>query len=273
MQDKKKKHKKKKEGKVQCFFSGCEFDQCVFGCCCFVFSEKVGIWNFCRCFCGSGRKSSLGPGGGCKKKSRGMGSGLLDLEKHFSFYGAYHSNKVNIWIHVLFVWPIVFTAMMLLAYTKPLAPQLPVMASLPFHEFMVLNYTFVFAAVYALFYISLDPRAGSLAAFLVLACWVGANAAAQSLPFVSGRNLILVTQGVCWTSQFIGHGVFEKRAPALLDNIVQAFLMAPFFVLLEVLQSTFHYEPYPGFSKSVESKVNESIAKFRASKKKKNLAD
>lgn len=29
--------------------------------------------------------------------------------------------------------------------------------------------------------------------------------------------------------------VLQKRAPALLDNIVQAFVMAPFFVLLEVL--------------------------------------
>lgn len=252
-------------------FSGCEFDQCVFGCCFVFFRES---WNLeLLSFASVGHEERDLGDGGCKKKSRGMGSGLLDLEKHFSFYGAYHSNKVNIWIHVVFVWPIVFTAVMLLAYTKPLAPQLPVMASLPFHEFLVLNYSFVFAAVYALFYINLDPRAGSLAAFLVLACWVGANAAAQSLPFVSGRNLILVTQGVCWTSQFIGHGVFEKRAPALLDNIVQAFLMAPFFVLLEVLQSAFHYEPYPGFSKSVESKVNESIAKFRASKKKKNLAD
>ena len=27
----------------------------------------------------------------------------------------------------------------------------------------------------------------------------------------------------------------QKRAPALLDNLAQAFLMAPFFVLLEVI--------------------------------------
>jgi uncharacterized membrane protein YGL010W len=27
----------------------------------------------------------------------------------------------------------------------------------------------------------------------------------------------------------------QKRAPALLDNLVQAFLMAPYFVLLEVI--------------------------------------
>jgi len=29
----------------------------------------------------------------------------------------------------------------------------------------------------------------------------------------------------------------QKRAPALLDNLLQAFLMAPFFVLLEVAVS------------------------------------
>lgn len=72
-----------------------------------------------------------------------------------------------------------------------------------------------------------------------------------------------MVQIVCWTGQFIGHGVFEvsycyinsisnlnisyinvseneiihfqKRAPALLDNLIQAFVMGPFFVLLEVL--------------------------------------
>ena len=38
-----------------------------------------------------------------------------------------------------------------------------------------------------------------------------------------------------WIIQFIGHGVFEGRAPALLDNLVQAVFLAPFFVWLEFL--------------------------------------
>ena len=29
---------------------------------------------------------------------------------------------------------------------------------------------------------------------------------------------------VCWVAQFIGHGAAEKRAPALLDNIVGGML-------------------------------------------------
>ena len=89
----------------------------------------------------------------------------------------------------------------------------------------------------------------------------------------------------------------QKRAPALLDNLIQAFLMAPFFVLLEVklyliLPKTstsffqlskfikmiylsiqvlmlFHYEPYPGFRKSVEAKIKAEIEEWEEEKKKK----
>jgi len=179
---------------------------------------------------------------------------------------------VNSLIHVLCVWPILFSSLLLLAYTKQLVPQLPWMPSslqLPssfsfffFHRFMVLNYSFVIAVIFAVLYVSLDPRAGSLAAFLVLACWVGANAVAQNLPIFCGRKLFLLSQLICWSCQFVGHAVFEKRAPALLHNLPQALLIAPLWVLLQLLHSAFHYEPYPGFTKNVEIKVNANIAQF-----------
>merc|ERR1712141_396104 len=42
-----------------------------------------------------------------------------------------------------------------------------------------------------------------------------------------------------WIAQFIGHGVFEGRKPALMDNLLQGELhklfAAPMFVTLEVL--------------------------------------
>nr|XP_034914776.1 LOW QUALITY PROTEIN: 2-hydroxy-palmitic acid dioxygenase MPO1-like [Populus alba] len=76
-------------------------------------------------------------------------------------------------------------------------------------------------------------------------------------------RLFWCSQIVCWTGQFIGHGVFEKRAPALLDNLVQAFIMAPFFVLLEALQTSFGYEPYPGFHASVQAKIDADMKEWR----------
>ncbi|EFJ19244.1 hypothetical protein SELMODRAFT_233428 [Selaginella moellendorffii] len=196
-----------------------------------------------------------------------MARGILDLEKHFAFYGAYHSNRINVGIHVVFVWPILFTALLLMALAspKPLMP-LPLPArTLPLQDFMVINYSFLFAGFYALFYTALDKRAGSLAAAMCLACWIGANAAAQKMGFSLGWKVAAGGQIFCWTAQFIGHGVFERRAPALLDNLVQALLMAPFFVLHDV----FGYEPYPGFYKNVRNKVGAEIAKFRSGKSKK----
>lgn len=38
-----------------------------------------------------------------------------------------------------------------------------------------------------------------------------------------------------WIFQFIGHGYFERRKPALLDNLVQSVVEAPYFVLFELL--------------------------------------
>lgn len=196
------------------------------------------------------------------------GSDIFDLEKHFAFYGAFHRNKINILVHVCFVWPILFTAFVLLAYTNPLVPQLPVMAGLPYHEYVVFNWSFVAAAAYALFYIVLEPKSGSFGALLVLLCCMGANVVAQQIPYASGWKIVAISQVLCWSFQFIGHGVYEKRAPALIDNIVQAFLMAPYFVMLEILHTIFHFEPYPGFSKNVQNKVGTHIAEFRAKKAK-----
>ncbi|NP_001238586.1 2-hydroxy-palmitic acid dioxygenase mpo1-like [Glycine max] len=179
--------------------------------------------------------------------------GLLDLEKHFAFYGAYHSNPMNVAIHTLFVWPILFTGQMILYFTPPL---LTTVGFLP--TVLVLNWGFFSTLFYALFYVALDYKAGSLAAFLTFFCWLTSSFIANSLAWTLSWKVVLAAQLFCWTGQFIGHGVFEKRAPALLDNLAQAFLMAPFFVLLEVLQFV-GYEPYPGFNTRVKARIDADI--------------
>lgn len=193
-----------------------------------------------------------------------MVGGLVDIEKQFAFYGAYHTHPVNVLIHICFVWPIFFTALLFLAFTAPLCPLPLPSSALPLQQYMVLNWSFVVAAVYALFYASLDKKAGSLGAFTCLACWIGSNALAQKLGFSFGWKVVLLSQIICWTGQLIGHGVFEGRSPAFLDNIFQAFLLAPHFVLLEVLQTVFNYEPYPGFRESVQARVQSNIAQWKA---------
>ncbi|KAL6969620.1 hypothetical protein U1Q18_029330 [Sarracenia purpurea var. burkii] len=195
--------------------------------------------------------------------------GLFDLERHFAFYGAYHRNPINVAIHMLFVWPIFFTVLLILYFT-------PSPFTLPRIEFslfennlvLVLNIGFLVTLIYAAIYVCLDVKAGSLAAFLCFICWVVSCCLGSQLGFSLAWKVVLVAQLVCWTGQFIGHGLFEKRAPALLDNLSQAFLMAPFFVLLEGLQSLFGYEPYPGFHAAVQAKIETEINGWQDQKQK-----
>ncbi|KAJ9633227.1 hypothetical protein H2204_007123 [Knufia peltigerae] len=66
-----------------------------------------------------------------------------------------------------------------------------------------------------------------------------------------------------WIAQFLGHGVFEGRAPALLDNLFQAFFLAPLFVWLEIL---FALGYRPELKNRVEKMVQQDIAKYRQSR-------
>jgi 2-hydroxy fatty acid dioxygenase len=67
---------------------------------------------------------------------------------------------------------------------------------------------------------------------------------------------------VSWIAQFIGHGAFEGRAPALLDNLVQALVLAPFFVWMEAL---FKLGYRPELRARVDKEVEKEVEKYRRS--------
>lgn len=85
--------------------------------------------------------------------------------------------------------------------------------------------------------------------------------------------------GVSWIAQFLGHGLAEKRAPALLDNLVggrlvllsscsmslsmftfAAVVLAPFFVHLELL---FGLGYKPELHKRIQNDVGKEIARIK----------
>uniref|UniRef100_A0A7N0UKP2 YGL010w-like protein n=1 Tax=Kalanchoe fedtschenkoi TaxID=63787 RepID=A0A7N0UKP2_KALFE len=185
---------------------------------------------------------------------------LFDLEKHFAFYSAYHSNSVNVVLHMVFVWPIAFATLLILYFTPGIGVWV-----LGQELNLVLNVGFLLTVFYSVFYVCLDPKAGCLAALMCFGFWIGSSFVGSRLGFSLAWKVVLVAQVVCWTGQFIGHGVFEKRAPALLDNLVQACVMAPFFVLLEALQAC-GYEPYQGFRERVRARVEADILEWKEKK-------
>lgn len=116
--------------------------------------------------------------------------------------------------------------------------------------------------VYATFYILLEPVAGGLLAPILLA-W---TAYANHLTSVYGPTANYWAGALfvaSWIAQFFGHGAFEGRAPALFDNLVQAFVLAPFFVWMEIL---FYLGYRPELKSRLDMAVQKEVEKYRTSK-------
>ena len=87
--------------------------------------------------------------------------------------------------------------------------------------------------------------------------WLGAsylysNFGSQAVVYAIGVHCI------AWIFQFIGHGVFERRKPALLDSLVQALVLAPLFVWLHLFFGVFNYRPK--LAKEVQAKIDRNIS-------------
>lgn len=129
--------------------------------------------------------------------------------------------------------------------------------------YLDLNLGTIAATLYSLLYLLLEPVAG----FALAALCIGASALGSYFrehdPDTTLTAAIAIHVG-CWVVQFIGHGAFEKRAPALFDNLIQALFLAPMFVWLEVL---FFLGYRPELQARVEKKVQAELAKINAQSK------
>lgn len=119
--------------------------------------------------------------------------------------------------------------------------------------------------VYASFYVLLEPVAGAMLAPILIGCTAVSNhlTSTYGAPVYHWAIAIHIFS---WIAQFVGHGVYEGRAPALLDNLVQAILLAPFFVWMEIL---FMLGYRPELKSRIDKAISKQISEFRASKSKK----
>lgn len=179
-------------------------------------------------------------------------SKLLSLEHQMPFYGAYHSNPTNISIHMVFVPLILYTVFIFLSNTGPLLASNGVWpAFMPESNAATLLATLAIPG-----YIAMQPVAGLLTIPVVGAMVLSARYLTSTFGpkanWYGGAVHVL-----SWIMQFVGHGVYEGRKPALLDNIFQAFYLAPFFVFLEALFAF-------GWNKELEHKLEKLTAQRRS---------
>jgi uncharacterized membrane protein YGL010W len=113
----------------------------------------------------------------------------------------------------------------------------------------------------------MEPVAGSLLFPLIMSGTFYAN----HLLAVYGSTANQWALGIhvfSWIAQFVGHGKFEGRAPALLDNLVQALFLAPFFVWMEIL---FMVGYRPELKRRLDLAVGAEIERVREEKEQRQV--
>ncbi|KAJ3550487.1 hypothetical protein NM688_g5066 [Phlebia brevispora] len=181
----------------------------------------------------------------------------FDIRKQLAFYGAYHNNPVNIGIHLICI-PLLVWSFEILTANIPLPDAIP-----PVHykvnDYLIfdLNFPALWAASYVLYYLILDPIAAIsyIPPFAFILLSATAVSYRQDAVTIGG-----VVHAVSWCLQFLGHGLAEKRAPALLDNLLGAVVLAPFFAHLEILFSLGYR---PQLHRDLQNAIGMEIARVK----------
>ncbi|EER01319.1 conserved hypothetical protein [Perkinsus marinus ATCC 50983] len=144
-------------------------------------------------------------------------SSYFDINKNYPFYAAYHTNKWNKAIHMVCVPLIYSTSLFLLRRYTPALYGNITLATLV-HAFYVLSFLYM------------DLPAAFLYTPIMMVMYI--CSAFVPLRFTPVMWAIFA---ISWILQFVGHGFFERRRPALVDNFFQSIHAAVFFVWLQVM--------------------------------------
>ncbi|KAL7413243.1 DUF962-domain-containing protein [Mrakia frigida] len=198
---------------------------------------------------------------------------LFNLQHQLGFYGAYHANKINIAVHIFFVPLIFWTAQVWLTQAFP-APSTGFLSHFTTGDFgqqlglgIPLRFEagggFWVCAIYAAYYACLEPVA--LASYIpvmlapMLVSSTGVAKLDGTFPWIFGLHLS------SWAAQIASHAIAEGRAPALLDNLIGALVLAPFFTWLEILFLTINYRP--DLKKKIENEAGKRIVQMNKEKR------
>lgn len=144
------------------------------------------------------------------------------FQQYFYDYGRFHNTLMNVMIHIVFVPIITVTLGLIIGHFAENSWKLS------FNPFYLLFLVVGPVWVYVDFICGLITTLEYPLIFYLL------KGTDLSFFGFSHLQVISILQVVAWITQFIGHGVFEGRKPALIHNILLT-TNAPLFVNLELM--------------------------------------
>ncbi|MBI2422101.1 MAG: DUF962 domain-containing protein [Candidatus Hydrogenedentes bacterium] len=146
---------------------------------------------------------------------------MKTIEDHMSFYEAYHKHPLNKLTHFVGIPAIIFSILIPMSWLGVSFGGNTITLAIVF-VFVVLGYYFRLDMVFGL----------AMAAFIVPLLAL-AHHVAQNWTLGNGALLFLAAFAGGWILQLAGHVVFEKRRPALADNLFQ-LVIGPIFLCAEL---------------------------------------
>lgn len=153
---------------------------------------------------------------------------LNKFQRFYYDYARFHRNPVNVLIHILFVPILTFTMYKMVSY-----------ASLNFFN-LSFNLIYILALFVYPMYIYVDLFTGFVTALVYTILDLSTSSTNFEYLGLNHINFMLIVHLISWIAQFISHAVFEKRKPAIIENIFLLF-NAPVFVFIEIFEFLFGY--------------------------------
>lgn len=145
---------------------------------------------------------------------------MKTIAEHMSFYDAYHRNPWNKATHFIGIPSIIYSILVPLSWPSVDVAGFPVTAAT------------VFVVLVLIYYFVLEPAlAAAMVGFIVPSLYLAHVTARTGIEASALVAAFFFVWGWIW--QIIGHVVFEKRRPALVDNLFQ-LVIGPIFLVAEV---------------------------------------
>ena len=178
---------------------------------------------------------------------------IPNLESMVAGYGSYHHTTTNKIIHIVLIPIILITGCLLIKHGSI--------------KYFGTDLSFWFLGALLLYYMAVDLPAGVICALIYFPTYYYMSGVYNQTGLLKRGaffNQVAMVHVGCWAVQILSHMIFEKRAPAFLDNILQIFV-APFFVVIEVM---FHLGYRPNSAKRIKERVESNVAEFVSKTKK-----
>jgi len=199
--------------------------------------------------------------------------GLFDLEGALGFYGAYHNNRINQLIHVIFVPCIVWSAMVVFNYLSldiVLGHHVYLFGSKAavshpwlqlINDNIVIGGGAVLFLLLSIYYLTLTRFPAVTYDMILFGMLLSSGYFFQHV--THAWTYALALHVFAWYMQIHpGHGIFEKRAAALTDNFFGGLALGPLFAWYEVL---FTLGWNPQLRARLQTVIDQRIAEWKAS--------